>query len=564
MTGYEKDEVIGKNCRFLQGTDRDQEEIRIIRESILQKNACQVILRNYRKNGELFWNKLTVAPIFTDAGDLICYIGIQQEITNEVLALEEAKKSREEVVKIAKEWRITVDSIPDMIFLTDSNRRILRCNQSFKNFLKLPYERIVFSKLDKFFFPILSFNGLSVEDVFYCSKREFKTGEFFFEVRNYAIENKESSENKQYLHIIRDISKEKNYQIEMRRFETAVNHILEAIIVTDSNGIVQQANSAFEKITLWKKEDLVGRHFMSLSNNSSRDTTKISKGLSSGKNWVGVFEARKKNGEKYLEEMSVAPIYDDFGNLVNYVVVKRDVTSQRIIDGIISSINLAENIGYAFMALRHELGNPVNTIKTTLKVMEKSIDSWEKEKILEYIKRSIGELSRIEYLLGILRSFKFSDEIRRKPIVAKEFFPKFLKIAKEDFESKGIKIEIQMDDVKFLGDERALHQVLLNLFSNASDALEGRESPTIVLKVTKTNSFVEISVADNGIGMTDEHKENIFKPFWSTKPKGSGIGLAIVKNMVSRMFGTIEVESEVGKGTVVKILLEDYDKDTDS
>ncbi|MCS6873984.1 MAG: PAS domain-containing protein [Pyrinomonadaceae bacterium] len=564
ITGYEKGDVLQKDCRFLQGTDRNQEGIKVIKESLLSKKPCQVVLRNYRKNGELFWNRVTISPVFNKAGDLIYYVGIQQDVTSEILAMEEAKSSREKLISIAKEWRMTVDSIPDMILLTDANKCILRCNWAFKDFLRLPYDRIVNRKLEDFFSSVFLLKGLSLDDVFYSASKEFKIGDNFYEIRNYRIESKER--NTEWLHVIRDISREKAHQIEMKRLETAINHISEAILIADKNGTIQQVNSAFERITLFKKEEVIGRHhFATFWDISPKEKKQVYEKVSSGESWNGVFETRKKTGEKYLEEMSISPVLDDSGNVINYVIVKRDVTFQRKFNDIISAINLAENMGYAFMALRHEIGNPVNTMKTTLKVMEKSIESWEKEKILEYVKRLSGELSRIEYLLSILRSFRLSDEIRRKPIEAKEFFTRFLGMIEEELKSKGIKIKLHLDGkIKFLGDESALHQVMLNLFSNASDALEGREQPTITLKVAKTGSFVEISVADNGIGMTEEQKENIFKPFWTTKPKGRGIGLALVKNMVSRMFGNVEVESEVGKGTVVKILLEAYEvKDID-
>ena len=81
MTGYSKHEALGRNCRFLQNDDRDQKAILEMRSAISQGKSCNVVLRNYRKDGSLFWNELTITPIYNDNGDLTHYIGVQNDIT---------------------------------------------------------------------------------------------------------------------------------------------------------------------------------------------------------------------------------------------------------------------------------------------------------------------------------------------------------------------------------------------------------------------------------------------------------------------------------------------------
>jgi len=86
MTGYPKEEIIGLNCRFLQGTDTDQPAILELHQAIKEQNAVEVILRNYRKNGELFYNRLTVSPLFDNQGRIIYFLGVQYDITQSVSA----------------------------------------------------------------------------------------------------------------------------------------------------------------------------------------------------------------------------------------------------------------------------------------------------------------------------------------------------------------------------------------------------------------------------------------------------------------------------------------------
>lgn len=89
MTGYSRDEIIGRNCRFLQGDDRDQAAIDEIRAALAEKRAVDVTLRNYRKDGTLFHNRLSIRPLLDPDGQVIYYLGVQYDVTAQVTAQEE-------------------------------------------------------------------------------------------------------------------------------------------------------------------------------------------------------------------------------------------------------------------------------------------------------------------------------------------------------------------------------------------------------------------------------------------------------------------------------------------
>ncbi len=105
MTGYRREEILGKNCRFLQGSDTDSEALEIIRQALTTESECQVILKNYRKDRTVFWNALSISPVRDKTGKLTHFIGVQRDITDRKQAEESLRnseaQSREQSAQLA-------------------------------------------------------------------------------------------------------------------------------------------------------------------------------------------------------------------------------------------------------------------------------------------------------------------------------------------------------------------------------------------------------------------------------------------------------------------------------
>ena len=95
MTGYSFDETVGKNCRFLQGNDKNQPEINMLRKALKEKSSVNVTLRNYKKNGQLFYNQLLIQPLFDNKNNLLYYLGVQFDITEKI----NKNKESEDLIK---------------------------------------------------------------------------------------------------------------------------------------------------------------------------------------------------------------------------------------------------------------------------------------------------------------------------------------------------------------------------------------------------------------------------------------------------------------------------------
>jgi len=358
---------------------------------------------------------------------------------------------------------------------------------------------------------------------------------------------------------VRDITDRKLAEADRLRFTTAIESATDAIVVTDTDWVILYVNSAFEYITGYAWNEAVGQKMSMLRSGKHEECfyEGINKTLRSGKVWSGRITNKRKDGTLYEEDTTISPAKDASGKIVNYVAVKRDVTEKLRLESIAEAVNVMDNIGYVFSGLRHEIGNPINSIKMTLNVLKKNLDKYDREIVMEYIDRALSESSRVEYLLKTMKSFNMFERPEKEMVEAASFIYNFYKLIFGDCMKKGIKAARSVDpDVKFFyADPRALQQVLLNIFTNAMDACEGRENPAIDLTVSRAEDMIRIRISDNGKGIGKKQMDNLFKPFHTSKVKGTGLGLVICKKMLAEMGGVMAINSEEGVGTTVDIFI---------
>ena len=103
ITGYTQEEIVGHNCRFLHDQDKDQEELQHIRDAVKNAKPVEVTLKNFRKNGELFYNRLSITPLFDNEGHLIYFLGVQYDVTEQILAQQEIKTLTDTLHKLSNQ-----------------------------------------------------------------------------------------------------------------------------------------------------------------------------------------------------------------------------------------------------------------------------------------------------------------------------------------------------------------------------------------------------------------------------------------------------------------------------
>lgn len=237
------------------------------------------------------------------------------------------------------------------------------------------------------------------------------------------------------------------------------------------------------------------------------------------------------------------------------ILLLEDVTKTKRMESIIEAANFTQNLGYIFSGIRHEIGNPVNSIKMALSVLRKNLSHYDKTTINQFVERCLAETSRIEYLLKALKNYSLFERPEVQRVRLDSFMQDFLSLVKNDFATKGYEIDAIIEPGTTWGyvDSRALHQVLLNLLTNAADAVAEEGTPRLAVSMNREDSWIKIRVNDNGCGIPEEDKKNLFKPFFTTKAHGTGLGLVIVQKMLSTMHCRIEIESRRKHGTTAII-----------
>jgi len=230
-------------------------------------------------------------------------------------------------------------------------------------------------------------------------------------------------------------------------------------------------------------------------------------------------------------------------------------------DEVIRSEKMA-SVGRLAAGIAHEIGNPLSAILGYTDMLRRGIG---REDEAEYFRRIEAEIQRINRIVRGLLDYARPGEFKLEEVNVNEIVRDSLDLVSAQKGFERIKISLHLDNLPIVkADPHQLQQVLINLFINASDAMPEGGTLTVQSVVGSRGGvtpplqeWVEISVADTGMGMNDDEIKMVFDPFFTTKEpgKGTGLGLAICRRIVESFSGRIEVTSQKEKGSTFKILL---------
>lgn len=462
ITGYGASEVMGRNCRFLHDREPDQEEIQIIRDAFAKGTSCVAELRNFRKDGTPFWNRIKISPIRNLDGVLTHYVGIQLDITHQ------------------REMEAAVERHKD-------------------------------------------------------------------------------------------------------RLESILSSAPDAIVTVDERMIINEFNSAAERLFGWSRADIIGRPLNILvpTSHAPRHDELAERFMTMGETGARVM-ADWRNIQGMRADGTTFPVLVTLSRfLVNgrpaVTAIARDMSSvanmnrelfemSTQLSRQLQEVQAANEAKSRFLAsMSHELRTPLNAIIGFSQAMRECyFGPIENEKYAEYVKdinvSAMHLLSLINDLLDLtaIENGRLSLNVERIAVGAIIDGASTAVTAMLNEKALHLAVHDGSAEWEIFADRRALHQCLLNLLSNAIKFTPVGGSITIRAAVDEDGTLT-IAVRDSGIGIPADRLGKLGVPFEQignpmlAETKGTGLGLAITKRLVEGMSGSLRVESELDRGTVVHL-----------
>ncbi|MFO8165079.1 MAG: two-component system sensor histidine kinase NtrB [Thermodesulfobacteriota bacterium] len=349
---------------------------------------------------------------------------------------------------------------------------------------------------------------------------------------------------------------------EMVILKNAVENTNEAFVTIDENHTVIFFNKAAEKIFGYNREEVIGRDLNAImspscSNNHRQAVTHYVKTRKAGRiGHEAEMEASRRNGNTFPAAISFS-VTEVNGRLF-FTGLVRDMTEKKVLQEQIIRSERLSALGQLAAEITHEIKNPLMLIGGFAQQLIRVIDD---EKQLQKLNVITEEVTRLEKLLTDLKEFHLPKTLASEKVDLKELLQEIYFMLKDDCKKKNIRIALNIDDKALLvtGDRYSLKQVFLNLFKNSMDAME--HGGSLSIQTSLIGDQVEITVADEGCGISKQDKEKIFSPFFTTKKHGTGLGLSISKRIVEEHAdGSLSMKSKQGKGTSFKIRLPAYKK----
>ncbi len=210
-----------------------------------------------------------------------------------------------------------------------------------------------------------------------------------------------------------------------------------------------------------------------------------------------------------------------------------------------------ENISELARALAHEVRNPLNTIRMNLQLMQEEIGA--DEHYAQRISLMEEELLRLDRILKSFLDYSRLPAPQFKRVDLNGTIMRIIDMVRARSGDVDIETHLAENLPKIHADPALLAEILHNVIQNAIDASD--ENGTVIVETFRTGGGISIAVSDRGKGIPPESLEKIFKPYFSTKRSGIGIGMAVVKRIVEAHSGKIQVQSRVGSGTRIVIEL---------
>ncbi|MEM8648242.1 MAG: ATP-binding protein, partial [Pseudomonadota bacterium] len=348
-----------------------------------------------------------------------------------------------------------------------------------------------------------------------------------------------------------------------KKFQRAVDQSPATIIITDTNHTIEYVNRKFTDLTGYSSSEVMGRTpaFLQSGDQPPEIYADLRQRLAQGEEWIGTFQNKKKSQDTYWARTAILPLRDDEGQITHYIGLGEDITERRKAREQMYRAQKMEAVGLLASGVAHDFNNVLTTILGNVFLAQQTPSR--SPELAEELEQIEIAAKRARNLVNQVLTFA-----RRQPGAADTLWvgDVLQEVSRLMRASVLPNVEIVCEEVAenlvVHADETRLHQVVMNLCSNAAEAI-GTQGGEVVLSAElsdeggSSEQVVVIRVTDTGPGVPDEVVGKIFDPFFTTKQsgKGTGLGLSVVANLVSEMGGEVKLAETGPQGTTFELAL---------
>ncbi len=570
--GYSIEEMLTMKIQDID-VDESPDVVPTRLKDIYEKGFASFEVTHYRKDKSIFSAEVNAQLIVIDNEKYI--LSVERDITERI-------QTQAALIQSEGKFRSIFESASVAILILGLDHKILQANNTFSKMLGYTQDEVVGRSILEFTHEEdrsdsnLKLDGLihKSEKVNYLEKRYYcKNGELLWGIASGSLIKDDKGNPLYVVGLIQDITERVKANENLRKISCAVEQSSSSIIIADLSGSIEYVNPKFTEVTGYTFDEVLGKNPRVLK--SGKQTKEFYQNmwntLTAGNEWQSEFHNKKKSGELYWEHASISPIKNEAGKITHFLSVREDITEwkniqEELIRSKEEAVEASKLKSSLLANMSHEFRTPLNGVLGFAQILKEEIaDSSQLDmidKIIQSGRRLMNTLNSVLMLTELENNNYLINKSEIDLVVLcrqlKMFFAKPVQNKNLNFI-----LDLKEENISIISDENLLTRVISSFIENAIKYTHAGE-----IKIELTSSYQDngkryavINIIDTGIGIRTEDQSLIFREFKQLSEgfrrdfEGLGLGLTIANKITALIGGTINLQSELGKGSKFTLML---------